>query len=83
MKRPRRFQRKTIPSFGCANFTPKRWNDAERVFRALLAQLAAARETLRVIRDDFDHDADAHKYGTFCRCCEAAAALAAYQEERE
>ncbi len=31
------------------------------------------------VRDNWDHDGDAHKYGTPCRCCEAEKALTRYQ----
>ncbi len=31
---------------------------------------------LKEIRDDFDCDSDAHKYGTTCRCCLAKKAIA-------
>jgi hypothetical protein len=38
------------------------------------------REALRDIRDNYDHDEDAHKYGTGCRCCIADAALSGKRE---
>jgi hypothetical protein len=28
-------------------------------------------EFVEIVRDHFDCDEDAHKYDTFCRCCEA------------
>lgn len=34
----------------------------------------------RHIRDSYDHDSDAHKYGTACRVCEADLLLARAQE---
>lgn len=34
------------------------------------------RALLESFRDGYDCDTDAHKYGTCCRCCAAAAALA-------
>ena len=55
------------------------WHDEWRKVCAdrdsIAAQLAEANEVLRSIRDNFDHDEDAHRYGTECRCCAAAAAL--------
>jgi hypothetical protein len=33
------------------------------------------RGVLQEVRDDFDHDEDAHRYGTRCRCCIANDAL--------
>ena len=42
------------------------------------------KKVLESIRDDYDHDSDAHKYGTPCRVCEAdkAVALAAHGSEK-
>jgi len=37
-------------------------------------------ETLLDIRDNYDHDVDAHKYKTNCRKCEAEKSLALIQE---
>jgi hypothetical protein len=37
--------------------------------------IARMREALIDIRDNWDHDGDAHKYGTPCRCCTAEKAL--------
>ena len=61
--------------------------DCAHALRALLAETAPAppqareveeaAEFARICRDYFDHDSDAHKYGTFCRCCEADKLLAA------
>jgi hypothetical protein len=41
----------------------------------LKAQVARLREALRDFRDNWDCDEDAHRLGTRCRCCVAAAAL--------
>lgn len=51
---------------------------------ALRTQLEEARELLRDFRDNHDCDEDAHRYrneDTQCRCCMAAAFLAAYPAE--
>ena len=40
------------------------------------AEIEQLREFARYIRDNYDCDADAHKYGTPCRCCEARHLLA-------
>lgn len=42
---------------------------------ALTAAVAKLRAALETVRDGFDCDGDAHKYGTACRCCEARKAL--------
>jgi len=34
------------------------------------------RDALRNVAEDYDHDEDAHKYGTVCRQCNAQEALA-------
>ena len=39
----------------------------------LRALLAEARDTLRDFAENWDCDADAHKYGTVCRVCDADA----------
>lgn len=39
---------------------------------AWLEAFNAMEEALKQIDRDFDHDSDAHKYGTSCRCCLAA-----------
>lgn len=36
-----------------------------------LADIKALRGFLRVVDEDYDHDEDAHRYGTACRCCMA------------
>ena len=36
-----------------------------------------AESALRTVRDGFDHDEDAHKYGTACRVCVAASVIGA------
>jgi hypothetical protein len=35
------------------------------------AELVKLKEFIRIIRDNFDCDEDAHRYNTFCMCCEA------------
>jgi len=40
-----------------------------------VARVAALTEALKTVRDDYDHDSDAHKYDTGCRVCIARAAL--------
>lgn len=52
-------------------------------FRKLRARVAEMEAALRDVRDNFDHDEDAHKYGTTCRCCLAEKALASSGKERE
>jgi len=55
------------------------YEEIESMRQKLSAALAAIKvkdEDLKVICDDFDHDNDAHKYGTTCRCCLAGEALA-------
>ena len=42
---------------------------------------ACLREFARCCRDNFDHDESAHEHGTFCRACEAEAALAIARNE--
>lgn len=44
---------------------------------AALAREKGLAETLEYIRDNYDHDSDAHKYGTPCRKCDAGEALEA------
>lgn len=49
------------------------------------AETAEARVTvltaaLRDIRDNYDHDADAHRYGTPCRVCTAERAIGVREE---
>lgn len=41
----------------------------------LCAMFLMLRSFVKTVRDDFDHDEDAHKYNTFCRCCEATKVL--------
>lgn len=55
----------------------------------LLAHIAALeeeskryKEVLRDVRDNYDCDSDAHKYGTTCRCCAAEEVLAEDEERR-
>lgn len=38
---------------------------------------------MRVIAEGFDCDTDAHRYGTFCRVCEAKKILAAKDTRKE
>ena len=42
----------------------------------LSAKIWRLKEALIDIRDNYDCDSDAHKYGTSCRCCTAKEALA-------
>ena len=48
---------------------------------ALQADNARLREAMEEIRDDFDCDNDAHRYGTTCRCCLAEKTLASTPEQ--
>lgn len=41
----------------------------------LIARVEAFEEFARDVRDNYDCDSDAHKYGTRCRCCEAETVL--------
>ena len=54
----------------------KKQLDTERQLADRLA------EALRDIRDNYDCDSDAHKYGTGCQCCIARAALSEHQRAR-
>lgn len=64
-------------------------NNYERVFTRvaiirLLERLQRAEAFAYDVRDNYDCDPDAHKYGTTCRCCEAAKVLekaGSYQPE--
>lgn len=47
-----------------------------------LNELYMCVESLRNVRDNYDCDTDAHKYGTVCRCCDAKSAIAAYDAKR-
>lgn len=40
-----------------------------------VSRIATLEAALRDIRDNYDCDSDAHKYGTNCRCCTARKAL--------
>ena len=40
-----------------------------------LEKLTAFTAFVKDIRDNYDCDSDAHKYGTWCRCCQAAALI--------
>lgn len=55
--------------------------DSDHAF--LLAIAHKHREVLLDIRDNFDCDQDAHKYGTHCRACVARAALSYNPNESE
>ncbi len=39
-------------------------------------------DALRDIRDNYDHDSDAHKYNTSCRVCTATEALTEYEASK-
>ena len=53
----------------------------EKTMSALQADNARLREAMKEIRDDFDCDNDAHRYGATCRCCLAEKTLAATPEQ--
>lgn len=56
-----------------------RWTAHElEILRKQRAELLAA---LKEIRDDFDCDSDAHKYGTTCRCCLAKKVIASVNDK--
>ena len=58
-----------------------RIEELERERDALQADNARLREAMKEIRDDFDCDNDAHRYGATCRCCLAEKTLAATPEQ--
>ena len=43
----------------------------ERELNAANARIKRLEEFARTIENDFDHDEDAHRYGTTCRVCDA------------
>ena len=45
--------------------------DIERELNAALERIKRLEEFARTIENDFDHDEDAHRYGTTCRVCDA------------
>ena len=45
--------------------------ELEMAWPAIRDELKAWREFGQNVRDNFDCDRDAHKYGTRCRCCDA------------
>ena len=49
--------------------------------KELLADNARLRDAMKEIRDDFDCDNDAHRYGATCRCCLAEKTLADTHEQ--
>jgi hypothetical protein len=51
------------------------WPAISARLRAAEAELERLRGALRNVRDGYDCDEDAHKYGTICRRCDARAAL--------
>jgi len=51
------------------------WPGISARLRAAEAEVARLRAVLRNVRDNYDCDEDAHRYGTICRCCDARAAL--------
>lgn len=53
----------------------------EKTMSALQADNAKLVAALKEIRDDFDCDNDAHRYGATCRCCLAEKTLAATPEQ--
>lgn len=52
-------------------------SDARMLFDAV-SYIESLESFVRDIRDNFDCDSDAHKYGTTCRCCEAMAVIENY-----
>lgn len=44
---------------------------SETSIQTVLDDVKALRSFAKVVADSFDCDSDAHKYGTFCRACEA------------
>ena len=51
------------------------WPTISARLRAAEAEVERLRGALRNVRDNYDCDESAHKYGTTCRCCDARAAL--------
>jgi hypothetical protein len=45
--------------------------DIERELNAANDRIKRLEEFARTIENDFDHDEDAHRYGTTCRVCDA------------
>jgi len=45
--------------------------DIERELNAAQQRIKRLEEFARTIENDFDHDEDAHRYGTTCRVCDA------------
>lgn len=43
--------------------------------KRLKERVVVLEDLLRDIRDNWDCDEDGHKYGTSCRCCQAAALI--------
>jgi len=43
----------------------------EETIKRMEERIAELEEFVRDVRDDYDHDEDAHKYRTICRMCEA------------
>lgn len=51
------------------------WPSVSARLRAAEAEVERLRGVLRNVRDNYDCDEDAHRYGTICRRCDARAAL--------
>ena len=51
------------------------WPGISARLRAAEAEVERLRGALRSVRDNYDCDEDAHRYGTICRRCDARAAL--------
>lgn len=49
--------------------------ELERQLNAANERIKRLEEFARTIENDFDHDEDAHRYGTMCRVCDAAELL--------
>ena len=62
---------------GAANVLNDAMGEQQRRVAELEEQVRTLREYARECADNFDCDNDAHRYDTFCRKCEARAALAA------
>ncbi len=59
------------------------WPDLYRELTEASKRLETLEEFARDVRDNYDCDSDAHKYGTRCRCCEAAKLLDAETTKAE
>ncbi len=75
-------------SESCRDFAAQGETDAAiikedgREIHFLRTQRDELLSALKEIRDDFDCDSDAHKYGTTCRCCLAKKAIASVKGQQ-